>query len=360
MKKSVLAARALSQGTFKIEKSTLKSFKQFLRYNKMSFLTPFLETLGIFEVVNQASPLTSQPLPQQVTGILNQDPTYFAQQTQRERLHQYVLSQYPEETAKTIHQIAKEIAQQGLGQTLDLTKAEQMAQSLGISLYRQLPQTEEYNAIASVYNGLNMTIENNQRMYRDPRNGLIYFEFIDELGQIAVLYENTTGMIGPSYDTFTGAYSPNNKLATTLTGLFSMGHDIDYTLNGFFNVTSDYKFISRLSNNFYRMTDAEKPYARTAILYFSTVSNLLGSLENQTYKQGIIGSVPTRDPNFVMPETFYQTEVQRTSPMAPIVNMQQYLEDVRKELGQMQINDPYITAQQMAFADFGSTLVSIL
>jgi hypothetical protein len=78
---------------------------------------------------------------------------------------------------------------------------------------------------------------------------------------------------------FTGPYSRNNEMPVSLLDLFAAFHDYDYGQGGFFDQAGDYKLISRSSQNFFRMTPEEQPYARTTILYFSTLGHVASSLK---------------------------------------------------------------------------------
>ena len=113
-------------------------------------------------------------------------------------------------------------------------------------------------------------------MYFDPEKQLKFFELINELGTIKIMYQTTGLIIPPVHGVFQGANSPNDELPIDLVDLFSAFHDETY-INGP-SLQGDYEYISRLSQNFTRMSEEEKPYARLGIVYFSTMGNLVSKM----------------------------------------------------------------------------------
>lgn len=168
-------------------------------------------------------------------------------------------------------------AQDALSKTVGSSDTrKQLAGVLGSYLADKIPDNETYRKISGMYNGSNMSIENNIKMYFDPEKKLKFFELTDELGETKIMYQ-TTGFIIPAiHGYFMGAYSQNNELPIDLVDLFSAFHDETY-INGP-SLQGDYQYISRLSQNFSRMTEEEKPFARMGIVYFSTMGNLVSKL----------------------------------------------------------------------------------
>ena len=198
----------------------------------------------------------------------------------------------PDDIAKFAISMAGEVANQGftgtvINESLAISntvkkypQTAELAGVLGAHLANQLPRTEEYSKVSSVYNGLNL--EYNQVRETRDENGLKVFNFFDEVGQLHALRENTGFVIPAFYGVFMGPYSKNDNLPIDLVDYFSLHHDQGYGRGGFFHELSDLQYISRLSQNFSRFSDTAKPYARFGILYFSTLGNILAGIFNQT------------------------------------------------------------------------------
>jgi len=156
------------------------------------------------------------------------------------------------------------------------SKNQDLAKLLGPLMFGVIPSNDFYKGIASVYNGVGMEIAKNIVMKYDPEKKLIYFVLTDELGSTSVMYQ-TTGVIIPAiHGYFMGPKSPNNNLPVDLVDLFSAFHDQSWE-NGP-NQTGDYQYISRMTQNYYRMDDTERKYAKIGILYFSTMGHLVTRL----------------------------------------------------------------------------------
>ena len=167
-----------------------------------------------------------------------------------------------------------------LHETLMHTNNDKIAQVVVPYLLEKGFDKEAYQKISSVYNGLDMTIDKNMQQYYDDEQGLIYFVLTDETGK-SVRLDQTTGLIIPAlFDTFLGALSQNNTMPTTLTGLFCAFHDYSYT--GGISRQGDMQLLSRLSQNYFRMTEQERPFARLAMVYFSTLGSIASSFFGKT------------------------------------------------------------------------------
>lgn len=152
-----------------------------------------------------------------------------------------------------------------------------LSKLLGPIMFGVIPKNDLYKSIASVYNGAGMEVSKNIQMKYDPIKKLIYFVLTDELGSTSVLYQ-TQGLIIPAYPgtVFMGPQSPNNNLPNGLVDLFSAFHDQSYQ-NGV-SQSGDYRYISRLTQNYYRMNETEQKQAKVGILYFSTLGHLVSRL----------------------------------------------------------------------------------
>jgi len=176
-----------------------------------------------------------------------------------------------------------------LADTLSSTSNEKMADVVVPYLINKGYDTEEYSKISSIYNGISMSIEDNIQQYYDSDKELIYFILTDETGQ-SVRLDQTVGIIIPAlYDTFLGARSQNNKLPTTITGLFCAFHDYSY-IDGI-SRTGDMQLLSRLTQNYSRMTEQEKPFARIAMVYFSTLGSIASKLLGTDASGGIYDEI---------------------------------------------------------------------
>lgn len=209
-----------------------------------------------------------------------------------------------DDVSKFFIDMASEVAIQGLeSEIISVDKAitevvrkkphtAQLASTLGSYLQSKIPNTDAYRKVANTYNGLNLNYEDVEEFV--DLNDLISHRFKDELGYEYTL-QQTVGFYIPSmYGVFVGAYSKNDSKPISLLDYFAMHHDYSYTKNGFFHELGDLQFISRIAQNFNRMTDEEKPYARFCILYFSTLGNLIASAFNSVPEQEIFDYVNTQ------------------------------------------------------------------
>ena len=258
----------------------------------------------------------------QSKGAYNRDPMAFLQDIKRKKegpgIKEFGDFQMPKEQispkdiASFVVDFSSNIAGQAFdGNVLDPEKALvetvgtndtriKLAQVLGTGLADKIPSNEEYKKIANVYNGLDMYNDSRSiQMFRDPSSKLIYFELIDELKEKTTMFETTGIYIPAIHGVFMGAQSRNNNLPVDLVDLYSAFHDESY-INGP-NLEGDYKYISRLSQNFYRLSESEKPFARLGIVYFSTMGNLItkmfGNTDVQDPTQKITGIY-----DFIVPE----------------------------------------------------------
>lgn len=161
---------------------------------------------------------------------------------------------------------------------------EELASMLGSFIANKVPDNEEYRKIAQVYNGKNLTMANCITRYDRVVQGLVH-TFIDELGNKSVFDSSKTKISLPQiYGNFFGpASSGKTGGAIDLLDLFALSHDISYLEDGYFSRTADYKFISRITQNYTRLSLQAQPFARLAVAYFSTVGHLAS---------GLLGSLP--------------------------------------------------------------------
>jgi hypothetical protein len=135
------------------------------------------------------------------------------------------------------------------------------------------------------YNGKNLTLANCVK--KNSPNGLI-FDLTDEIGNTVSLPENTGFKLPTIWGNFVGPYSKNNDNPISLLDLFAAFHDQDYSEFGFFDTIGDFKLVSRISQNYDRMIQAEKSAAKTALLWFSTLGlsagKLIGSLPKNIHR----------------------------------------------------------------------------
>lgn len=164
--------------------------------------------------------------------------------------------------------------------------------ALDVDVKDFIPTDDLYKQISQVYNGRRIVKES---VFREPRNdgsGLSIFAAYEEDGNPVVYYEHTDGIkmrpVWPGH-VFTGPNSPNNALPVDLFDTFSFYHDCSYQEFGWFDRVGDYKYISRLSQNFDRFPDIQKPMIRNTIRYFSSAGTLLSFFNNRPV------NVPTPD-----------------------------------------------------------------
>jgi len=75
---------------------------------------------------------------------------------------------------------------------------------------------------------------------------------------------------------------------TGYTDLYSMYHDRSY-INGP-SLTGDYQYISRLTQNYNKMTNYDQKLAKIGILYFSTLGSLVSRLSNNDITDNEVGA----------------------------------------------------------------------
>ncbi len=159
--------------------------------------------------------------------------------------------------------------------------------------YSEPLNISSYSEIERVYNGRSLNVSDVYVKRYTLANGTIKdnFAMLDEVGVEQEYFEGF-GFIpsfAPDGDRWTGPASFNDRAATTLLSLFSFLHDTDYQ-HGFFDLTGDLKLISRISQNYDRMTSREIPYAKFTERYFSSIGYLMSSM---THKARINLQSPT-------------------------------------------------------------------
>lgn len=224
-----------------------------------------------------------------------------------------------------------------------------------------IPKTEEYTQLASVYNGRNLTLYNCIGRFDKVSNGMV-FTLIDELNDRVELKENKGFVLPSIYGVFVGPYSRNNSNPISLLDLFAAFHDQDYTQNGFFDKTGDYKLISRISQNYDRMIPAEKPAAKIALGWFSTMGVSIGSLIGSLPKN--IDTVVTTDlPNDDIYSFVYPTKSTEMPIEQYAAERTQWYSDLSKEFKAQTVSSSvFATVGKNTFLanEFGNILIELL
>ena len=150
-----------------------------------------------------------------------------------------------------------------------------------------LPKNDLFYKMFAVYNGKVIT-EKTVLMSFDQEKKLIRFDWNDEVNDTHTLFQNT-GIVVPSiYGVFGGINSINNAYPSDLLDTFFCFHDQSYTGN-MFSLEGDYQLISRLVQNMNRFSPEAQAFAKTSIIYFSTIghvlANIKGSLPDSITKQ---------------------------------------------------------------------------
>ena len=96
-----------------------------------------------------------------------------------------------------------------------------IAAMLGQFLADKIPDDALYKQIASVYNGLGMTVDKNSFVEYDSNNKYKGLTLIDETGKKVSLPINKGFVIPALYGIFVGAYSPNNAKPVSLLDLLN-------------------------------------------------------------------------------------------------------------------------------------------
>jgi hypothetical protein len=233
-----------------------------------------------------------------------------------------------------------------------------LSKVLGNFLNSKIPTTDEYKAIANVYNGRNLTMANCVTKYSQVNEGL-NFTLIDELGNQAVLAQNKGTVLPAMYGVFLGPNSPNNAQPVDLLDLFCAFHDKDYAVNGYFHRQGDYKLISRISQNFERFSPQAKPYARMAITYFSTAGHLISSMTGTLPKDisKNVSDVMTKDDIFplVVPESVNMPVSQYTTERT------KFYADLEKDISVSSVtSSSFVSRPNTILAyEFGNILVQM-
>lgn len=170
--------------------------------------------------------------------------------------------------------------------------------TLNNDITNYLANDEQYKQISQIYNGRKIVKESVFAEERKDGSGLRIFAGYEEDGNVAVYYEHG-GIKIPTLvkdHIWTGPQSPNNGLPVDLLDTFSFYHDCTYQENGWFDRLGDYKYVSRLTQNFDRFPVEQHEFIRIAIKYFSSIGTMLSY-----YNQGQLGSdqekfkVPTEE-----------------------------------------------------------------
>ena len=140
-----------------------------------------------------------------------------------------------------------------------------------------IPKNDLFDSIYTVYTGKVIT-DKTVLMSFDQEKKLIRFDWNDEVNDTHTLFQNT-GLVVPSvYGTFGGINSINNAYPKDLLDTFFCFHDQSYTGN-IFSLKGDYQLISRLTQNMNRFSPEAQAFAKTTIIYFSTIGHVLASIK---------------------------------------------------------------------------------
>ena len=237
-----------------------------------------------------------------------------------------------------------------------------VAETIGSFLASKVPNNDAYKAISEKYNGRNLTMANCITRYDRVTEGLI-FTLIDELGNKTTLNQPKGRTLPAIYGVFMGANSPNNAPPVDLLDLFSAFHDADYAINGYFSQESDYKYISRIVNNFERLSDAAKPYAKMAVTYFSTAGHLMSSMFGSLPKDvgTTVSDQMTKDDLFplAVPDS------NNLDPKEYVVERTKFYGDLEKELEKAHSTTSVMASYggfsaSMLSYEFGNIMVELL
>lgn len=144
------------------------------------------------------------------------------------------------------------------------------------------PNTNAYKEISRTYNGASMSTKS-VRVTTNPDTGLKIFMGLDELQKTWFYKQNPDAfVVPPIYGVWVGINSPNNELPVSLLDVFAYFHDCEYHAN-MFDINADYRLISRIVQNWDRLTEAEKPAAFIAIKYFSTIGHTVAGYKNMFF-----------------------------------------------------------------------------
>jgi hypothetical protein len=169
---------------------------------------------------------------------------------------------------------------------------------------KAVPVSNEYKAIAAVYNGRNIYWPQSwTEAYvigsGTSSTGIITTYGTDELG-VTVSLQPLQGMTIPTiHGKYVGPNSANIGAPIDLFDGFAFFHDYDYLQGGWFNRSGDMKFISRLSQNRDRFPSDQLNMINATIIYFSTVGLSLGTL---------VGS-STTDPSINVPTEVIKDDI---------------------------------------------------
>lgn len=332
------------------------------------------------------------------SAVFNQDESYFkgiSSQGPRKQTHDFKnddprpdvqkipsksISSGPQtttrDTSRTMIHIASGLAMQAFnGTPLDIDQvvkdsisknkvSKDVIDSLSLFIRSSAPNNDEYRRIEKVYNGRNMNIDTNMSgSYTE--SGLIEWSLMDETGNISKMMQ-TTGLIIPAiFDTFYGARSPNDKYATTLLGLYAAFHDQDYSVGNY--QQGDYKLISRIINNFSRMTEVEKPYAKMAIVYFGTLGMMVSSVIDKG--MGAVSDESTADTSPLSKSDYFVIQNPKRVD-EPIEAYNKRIKEIKdtfvSELEQESLStsvlstyNPTSTQTQMIYNDFSNILIEL-
>jgi hypothetical protein len=315
-------------------------------------------------------------------AVFNQDTRYFLDKHKQSKLTRYhepgsapvpsspvvsapvVSAPVPRSPPPSVKDISKfiadyssKVATEGMnGGTIDSIKIANeinpnIASMLGQFLADKIPDDALYKQIASVYNGKNITLEGNFFPRYGPNNKFVGLTIIDETNKRLELNVNKGLVIPALYGVYLGPHSPNNSIPVDLLDAFCSMHDEAYAHGGYLDsLEADYQLISRISQNFNRLSPNSKPWARWAILYFSTSSMLI---------HGIKGSF-NKDPVVSPKDDFFTTVI---SPDAGIsdsgVARETFFNEFEKEISvahsSVVSNNPALVKRR-----FGSIIITLL
>lgn len=166
----------------------------------------------------------------------------------------------------------------------------------------EVPQDDPmYQEISSIYNGTNNGFSTQIAKTTYDGQNTIWSE-VDEVGQQYSWYFPLMNNYSPkpaAFGVYVGISSPNNnyplrglingKVVESFLDKCAFFHDIDYSLYGMFDKKSDYKLISRISQNMDKMVfPGEQLAAQIAIKYFTSLGNVVRKMMGSSEPDPII------------------------------------------------------------------------
>ena len=237
----------------------------------------------------------------------------------------------------------------------------QVSKELNQFYASKLPATQEYIKVASVYNGRNLTMANAMGGY--DANGNYQTTLVDEVYDYFYLPETKGFSLPTIWGNFVGPYSKNNRLPIDILDLFCAFHDKDYLDHGFFDTIGDYKLMSRISQNYDRISEEARPAAKVALLWFSTLGVSAGALIGSLPKN--ISRVPVTD----MPkdDIYYAMDPAKAinTPIEKyMMDRTQWYAELENELKSVSISSSVMTQYGSGNAylarEFGNIMVEVM